>query len=52
MPEKITIGNKDGDAQLVAQIVQYQRDHRLTSAAEAVRALCHDALVFQGLIKK
>ena len=52
MAERISIGGKDGDAELVARIVQYQKENNFRYASDAVRSLCEIALGFKNLIKQ
>ena len=46
-PNKITIGNKDSDKELVARIFRYQQKKGIRYTADAVRELCEDALDFK-----
>jgi len=49
--QKITIGNKYDDAELVKRIKKYQLEKIFSSAAEAVRSLCKDALDIKNALK-
>ncbi len=50
--ERITIGSKDSDKELIELIVQYQLENNIRYAADAVRDLCKCALDFKKLIEK
>jgi hypothetical protein len=47
----ITIGNAAKDADLIARILQYQKEKNIPNAAATVRALCEDALDFKKAMR-
>ena len=47
----ITIGNKYSDSDLIRRILEYQKAKNYVSAADAVRALCEDALDFKKAMR-
>ena len=49
--QKITIGNKESDADLIGKIQAYMREKNIRYAADAVRKLCEDALAFKEAVK-
>ena len=49
--QTITIGNKVDDTELITDILAYQKEKNLSSAAETVRSLCRDALAIKKAIK-
>jgi hypothetical protein len=49
--QRITIGDRIEDAALVEEIVRYQSENHLSSAADAVRALCEKALATKPIIE-
>ena len=50
-PQKITIGNKESDNELIQQIFKYQQEKGFRYAADAVRSLCEDALAIKNALK-
>jgi hypothetical protein len=50
-PEKITIGTKESDAELIEKIVMYQQEKGMRYSADAVRALCESALAIKNALK-
>ena len=52
MPDRITIATKNGDAELIKQIVQYQKENNFTFSTDAVRDLCKKALAFKKLVER
>jgi len=51
LSRKITIGNKESDRDLIKRILEYQTAKNYVSAADAVRALCEDALDFKKAMR-
>lgn len=50
-PQKITIGTKDSDKDLIEKIVSYQYENNIRYSADAVRRLCEDALIIKKAMK-
>ena len=50
-PKNITIGTKNGDAELIERIYQYQNEKNIQYAADAVRELCEAALAIKKAIR-
>ena len=50
-PQKITIGTKDTDTELIEKIFKYQQEKGIRYTADAVRSLCEDALAIKKAIK-
>lgn len=46
-PQKITIGSKESDKELIARIFQYQQQKSIRYTADAARELCEDALAIK-----
>lgn len=51
MGRQISIGKSDKDADLVKEILAYQKQRGLPNAADAVRELCKDALAIKKTIR-
>lgn len=47
----ITIGKKKNDSELIDMIIAYQKEKGLSTAPDAVRALCLDALAIKKATK-
>ena len=50
-PQKISIGTKESDAELIKRIFKYQQEKGIRYAADAVRSLCEDALAIKKALK-
>ena len=50
-PQKISIGNKDSDKELIQRIFKYQQEKGIRYTADAVRSLCEDALAIKNALK-
>lgn len=51
MVERISIGGKNGDQELIQKIVKFQKDNHYSTPTEALRELVKDALKFKELLK-
>ena len=49
--QQITVGNRVADAELIERIIAYQKEKNFKSGADAVRALCKDALDIKKAIR-
>lgn len=49
--QRITIGNRTNDAELIDRILAYKDENKNASAADAVRELCEIALDFKKLTR-
>ncbi len=49
--QTITIGSAQKDTDLIKDILRYMEEKNLSSAADAVRSLCKDALAFKKASK-
>ena len=50
-PQKVSIGNKDSDKELMQRIFEYQQEKGIRYTADAVRSLCEDALAIKKALK-
>ena len=50
-PQKVTIGGKESDKELIKQIFKYQQEKGIRYTADAVRSLCEDALAIKKALK-
>ncbi len=49
-PQKITIGNRQTDEELLKKIFLYQQKNNIRYASDAVRKLCEDALAINNVL--
>lgn len=49
--QRITVGTRTADAELIDRIIAYKDEKGFANAADAVRALCEIALDFKKLVK-
>lgn len=49
--QRISIGTRDADAELIDRIIAYKAENKYANAADAVRALCEFALDYKKLTK-
>ena len=51
-PQKITIGNRQSDEELMKKIFLYQQKNNIRYSSDAVRKLCEDALAINNALNK
>lgn len=51
MGKTISIGGAEKDAELIKEILAYQKQRGLTYASDAVRELCKDALAIKKTMR-
>ena len=49
-PQKINIGNRQTDEELLKKIFLYQQKNNIRYASDAVRKLCEDALAINNVL--